>query len=161
MGILHKPKRPINLRQRLLLERLIRLQQAGYKDTEICTTLGVSQSQVSTWKRTTEYLELKAQITDAIVSHLDEEIMDLDTQRLRVRGNLVPAAINALADLVAQKRDESLRLRAAQDILDRDGSFAKVQKASVSVETKELTDAEERAMDEVLSSFKKPGGTNG
>ena len=148
-------QRSVSLRQRLLLERLVRLQQAGYKDTEIVKILGVSQSAISTWKASTEYLALEAQIASAIVSKLDEEIFDIDSQRLRLRANLVPAAINTLSDLVSQKRDEKLRLAAAVQILDREGSFTVVQKQNVQVETKELTPAESAAADEVVGALKK------
>ena len=117
-------------RQRWKWELAIRFQlkNPNAKQSEVAQHIGVSPVTLSQWQGTMEWQDLHNQITTGILCTIDAELAeDITHQRLTLK-RLVPTALQNLADLAIQTANPSIRLKATQEILDRDGHFSKVQR---------------------------------
>lgn len=124
---------PVNkvFKTRMRWERAARMEAMGVSDADIALAIGVSLPGLATLKQSLEYRQIRLQISTGILSDIDDGIAD-ETQELRNRlKEQVPVAMQAIADLVAQKTDSKLRLQAAETILDRDGRFMKASRTVV------------------------------
>lgn len=116
---------------RMRWERAARMESLGCSDADIALAIGISLPGLATLKQSDEYRQIRLQISTGILTDIDDGIAD-ETQNLRDRlKEQVPVALQAIADLVAQKVDPKLRLQAAETILDRDGRFMKASRTVV------------------------------
>lgn len=123
-------------RQRWKWELAIRfmLKNPNAKQPEVAQHIGVAIPTLSQWMTDPEWTNLHNQITTGILSSIDAELAeDITHQRLTLK-RLVPTAIQNLADLALQSANPSIKLKASQEILDRDGHFAKVQRVGLATE---------------------------
>jgi hypothetical protein len=112
-------------------ERIARLELANFTEAEIAFSQGISVVRVNQLKRTPEYIAIRLQCATGIVSQADRQMMeDIDTNHQMVK-DMVPEALVALRDTLLDRNNPALRLRAAQDLLDREGTLAKVSKTEV------------------------------
>lgn len=121
---------PVNnvFKTRMRWERAARMECMGCSDADIALACGISLAGLATLKQSDEYRKLRLQISTGIINDIDEGIAD-ETEILRQRvREQVPAALQAIADLVSQKADPKLRLQAAETVLDRDGRFIKASR---------------------------------
>jgi hypothetical protein len=76
-------------------------------------------------------MDLHNQIVTGILSHVDEELAeDINAQRLSLK-RLVPVALQNLADLALQNSNPGIKLKATQEILDREGNHARVTRVGL------------------------------
>jgi hypothetical protein len=124
---------PVNkvFKTRMRWERAARMEAVGCSDADIALAIGISLPGLATLKQSDEYRQIRLQISTGILSEIDSDIADA-TGELRDRlKEQVPVALQAIADLVAQRTDPKLRLQAAESILDRDGRFMKASRTVV------------------------------
>src|ERR1700679_3006762 len=120
------PRRAIYAASRLRWLVIARLELAGLSSTDIAKCTGYSQRRIKTSLLDPAYQEWRnARLTNA-VSAIDHIISNDDKEMKLSLRDLVPAAIRTL-ELGMNSKDESIRLRAATEILDRDQRFNKQQ----------------------------------
>ena len=113
------------------IERLCRLELSGHTEDEMAFHQGISKVRVNQLKRTPEYISLRTQLASGIVSQADRNMLeDIDANHQIVK-DMVPEALLAVRDAILDRNNPALRLRAAQDLLDREGTLAKVSKSEV------------------------------
>jgi hypothetical protein len=96
-------------------------------DAEIAEHIGLTPGGFAQMKQRPEYTNLLRQYTSQILSETDFELgQDYKSMMERHRSE-VPVALQALYGLV-QSRDEKVKLRAIEQVLNRDGRFAEVSR---------------------------------
>ena len=94
-----------------------------------------------------------------ILTSLDESIGNKYTQGQKTLEMAVPIALQALFKQAMHSKDERVKNKAANDILDRDGRFAKVQR--VGLPTAEqggvAEDKDNKAVLEMLKAMQNMG----
>lgn len=121
-------------RRYLRTEQIARLELAHYSDAEIAFSQGITVVRVGQIKRTPEYIAIRMSITTGIVSEADKNLIEDEATKREVLRDMVPSALLALRDAILDHNNPALRLRAAQDLLDREGTLAKVSKTEVKAE---------------------------
>lgn len=123
-------------RKRWKWELAIRFQlkNPNAKQSEVAQHVGVDVVTLSTWMADPEWVNLHNQITTGILSSIDADLAeDITHQRLTLK-RLVPLALQNLAELALQSSNPAIKLKATNEILDRDGHFAKVQRVGLATE---------------------------
>lgn len=113
------------------IERLVRLELSGHTIDEMAFHQGVSKTRISQLKSTPEYIAIRTQVATGVVSEADRNMLaDIDANHALVK-DMVPEALLAVRDAILDRNNPALRLKAAQDLLDREGTLAKVSKSEI------------------------------
>jgi len=113
------------------IERIARLELGGYTEDEIAFSQGITKVRVNQLKRTPEYIAIRMQCATGVVAQADRQMLeDIDDNHNLIK-EMVPEALVALRDAILDKSNPALRLRASQDLLDREGSLAKVSRTEI------------------------------
>lgn len=125
---------PSSVRWKWELAIRFMLKNPNAKMPEVAQHVGVAEQTLAQWKVDPEWTNLHNQITTGILSSIDADLAeDITHQRLTLK-RLVPTAIQNLADLALQSANPSIKLKASQEILDRDGNFAKVARVGLAMQ---------------------------
>jgi pyridoxine 5'-phosphate synthase PdxJ len=120
-----------HLRRHLLIEKIVKLTIAGLDDTQIAFALGITKVYVSMNRRTPEYLAIWAEEKTGVTSRLNADIRSTEEYLREELQEMTPAAMLALREAVSDKSNPRLRIEAAKQILDREGTLVPVSKTSV------------------------------
>jgi hypothetical protein len=121
-------------KRRLKIEKIARLTAAGYTDQEIAFSVGIGKVYVSMLRRTPEYIAILAEVNTGVISEIEGALRE-EIQNTRAElKSMLPSAILALRDALLDKSNPRLRLEAAKEILDREGSIVKISKTEVKLE---------------------------
>lgn len=113
------------------IEKIARLELSGYTEDEIGFMQGITKVRVNQLKRTPEYIAIRMSVATGLISEADKNMLqDLENNHVLVQ-EMVPEALLAVRDAILDKNNPALRLRAAQDLLDREGSLAKVSRTEI------------------------------
>lgn len=113
------------------MERIARLELSNFTEDEIAFHQGISKVRVNQLKRTPEYISIRLQVATGVISEADRNMMeDLDANHQMVK-DMVPEALLAVRDAILDRNNPALRLRAAESLLDREGTLAKISKSEV------------------------------
>lgn len=124
-----------NLKTTLRMKKAASLLALGMKDQDIADHIGLTHAGYITMKQTTEFKVIAQQIATGVVSDYEQELAeDLNNVKESIK-DMVPDAIQAIADAVRQKVDPKLRMAAAETILDRHGLFVKATRNQTPAET--------------------------
>lgn len=125
-------------KRHLRMEKVVRLTALGlYSNEQIANSLGVVPQTIIAIRATPEFQAKMVEIATGVISEHDKELREnAENQRSELKS-MVPTALLQLRS-AALSRNENIALRASLEILDRDGTLAKVSK--VSVEHKEKPD---------------------
>lgn len=127
------PASPV-FKTRLRMIRAAKLEALGVSDAVIADHIGLTPAGFATMKQSVEYNRLKMEAATAQLSQ-DSEVIAEATEDLRHHiRTMVPTALSRIAEIVEQRVDNSLALKAANDILDRDGRFIKASRQVVTPE---------------------------
>jgi len=124
-------------RQRWKWELAIRFQlkNPNAKQAEVAKHIGVSPVTLSQWQTDPSWMDLHNQIVTGVLSHVDEDLAeDLTAQRLTLK-RMIPLALQNLADLALQSSNPAIKLKATQEILDREGNHAKVTRMGLATDS--------------------------
>lgn len=144
-------------RYRHMLEVVARYTARGFRDKEVAAMVGLKIGRLWKIRCSPEYKVIESRILTGIVSHLDDTLYEEQQRKEYMRRELVPAAINALAELVQDRSKPLTRLNAAREILDRDAALAKVTRVSATIdEASAVTAADNKAAEELASLFGRP-----
>jgi len=120
-------------RRHLRIESIVRLDVGGFNDTEIAISQGVTPQYVNMLKRTPQYIAKRTEIATGVIAKEDLFLREnIENGHAELR-HMVPTALLALRDSLHDKMNPKLRFEAAKEILDREGSLAKVSKSQVLV----------------------------
>lgn len=111
----------------------IEMANLGMTDDAIAMHLGVRVAVFRRLKKVKMYQQIKSQLLTGILAPLDEDLNNNYNVNKRRLASAVPMALENLMALASQKVDKGLQLKASQDLLDREGSFAKVSRQNVTV----------------------------
>lgn len=128
LGITHK--------KAMRLERAVRLalDPRGFSLEEIALMIGVAPITVAQWRMTPHYQAKMIELRTGVISEYDRVLREsVDASRDELTS-MRPVALQNLRTL-ALSNNETIKLKASMEILDRDGHFAKVSKTSVAVTT--------------------------
>lgn len=98
---------------------------------EIAMLCGLSPVRYSLLKRSKEYLQIHSQYLSGVLTKLDnqvEENLKLSSETLKFA---VPIALQNLVAQALQTKDLRVQNKACNDLLDRDGHFAKVTRVGL------------------------------
>ena len=118
-----------SFKRQIRIEQACRLEAALYKDAEIAEFLGLTQAGLAQLKMDPEYNEFRMQMRSGVVSRAEQELLKDQEYKYEKIRNLVPQALQNLYEL-AKSGNEHVKLRATTEILDREGTMAKVTRWS-------------------------------
>lgn len=120
----------------LKIERIARLSidPANYTNDQIGNMLQVTAQTVVLIRQLPEYHAKMIEVTSGVTSSWDLELrQDAEATRAEMKS-MVPSAMMEIRNALLSK-NENIRLRAACEVFDREGTHAKVSKSTVSVQT--------------------------
>jgi methyl-accepting chemotaxis protein len=117
------------------LEMLVRMENAGLTIHTIAAMLCVSTNRIIQIKKSPDYLIARMKITHGLILDQDMSLATIKEQRREMMTQLLPAALQVLANEI-QRPTNTLAERkhqaaVAQDLMDREGTFAKISKTEV------------------------------
>ena len=130
-----KPQRGRVFKRQRRIEDIIRLENAGFSPVAIGAMLCISARRVVQVKATPDYLQARIRITHGIILDRDSRLSEIKEQRKEYLTQLLPDAWQFLAEEIqkpAQTLSErKLKLALTQDLLDREGTFAKISRTEI------------------------------
>lgn len=120
-------------RKLLKIKHIALLEAQLYSDTEIAFHIGVTPQYVRMLKNTPEYVTAKITAATNILSETEKQSLSDIKARQQALKDMVPDALHAIRDTLLNSSNPTLRLKAAQDLLDREGTLAKVSRTEVSI----------------------------
>jgi predicted transcriptional regulator len=124
-----------NIKTTLRMKKAASLVALGMKDQDIADHIGLTHAGFISMKQQVEFKVIQQQIATGVVSDYDQTLAeDLNNVKESIK-DMVPDAIQAIADAVRQKVDPKLRMAAAETILDRHGLFVKATRNQTAAET--------------------------
>lgn len=134
--------------------RMVALLEAqGYSDTEISFSLRCTPQYVRMLKNTPEYVAAKVTAATNILSQAEKDALKTLEARRQSLEDLVPDALLAIRDTLINSSNPTLRLKAAQDLLDREGSLAKVSRTEVSIPKESDIARHNKATNDLLAAL--------
>lgn len=117
------------------MELMVRLDNAGIPVAAQATMLGISSTRLQYLKKKPEFLKARMQITHGIIVDHDASLAQIKEQRRELLTQHMPVAFQTLVNELFSN-DPSLaarkhRVAVAQDLLDREGTLAKISRAEV------------------------------
>lgn len=136
MGTKHGTYAIKNETRLMNLERIANFHARGWTFKEISEYFGhVDAAQISQWIRCPEYAQILTRIKVGVIGELDALLQDQEMQHTYRKKILVPAALGTLGEIIQDKKFKAdLRLKAAIEILDRDGQYAKVSRMGLATD---------------------------
>ena len=152
-----KPQAQRQFKTQRRLEDIIRLENAGFTPVAIGAMLCISKRRVEQIKASPEYLTARIRITHGVILDRDSRLSDIKAQRKEYLTQLLPNAWQFLAEEIQKPAqtlaERKLKLSLTQDLLDREGTFAKVSRTEIKPVDAfdfEKADAESAAVIEAL-----------
>ncbi len=130
-----KPKAGTIYRKQARMELAVRLENAGLGEAAAAAMLCISVPRLRFMKKSPEYHIARMRITHGIIVDTDSRMDLIKAQRKEYLTASLPPALQVLANIM-QSPDNSLaamKLKAnvAQDLLDREGTFAKISRTEI------------------------------
>jgi len=127
-----KGKQP-SFKRRIRMEQAARLEGQLYKDAEIAQFLDMTVAGLAQLKADPEYAIVRMEVLTGVVSTVQEEmIASMEYKHERMRA-MIPQALQNLYDL-ARSSNENVKLKATAEILDREGTMAKVSRIGLATQ---------------------------
>jgi hypothetical protein len=114
-------------KRQIRMIRAVRLEAALYKDAEIAAFLKMSPMGLAQLKMDPDYIALRIQIQSGVVSDAEKELLKDTEYKYEMLRDMVPLALQGLYD-AARSTNMHVKLKAAAEILDREGTMAKVSR---------------------------------
>jgi hypothetical protein len=130
-----KPSQGNTFKKFQRLEKIVRLENAGFSEGAIASMLCVSRHRLCHIKKSPDYLTARIKITHGIIMDQDASLDMIKAQRREMLTQMLPAALQILANEVQSQgitlAERKHKVALAQDILDREGLFAKISKTEI------------------------------
>jgi hypothetical protein len=132
------PHLKMTWKRAMKIEKVARLSlhPAGYSNEQIANFLGCDKQTVVLIRQIPQYHAKMIELQSGLTSSWDQELRtDSDNARAELKS-MLPGSMMVIRDAIQGKFGAALQFKAAQEVMDREGTLAKVSKSSVSVETK-------------------------
>lgn len=130
-----KPQKDADFRKQKRLETIIRLENAAMPQQAIAAMFCISIHRLRRIKESPEYLIARMKITHGIIVEHQASIEQIREQRKEMLTQLLPPALQVLANELQTAggtlAERKLKTEIARDILDREGTFAKVSRTEI------------------------------
>jgi hypothetical protein len=127
------PKRAYAFQKKL--ETMVRLEAAGIGAAASAAMLCISVQRLNFLKNTPDYLTVRMRITHGIILDHDASLTHIREQRKEILVEMLPPALMILARELQRQpvtlAERAHQVRVAQDVLDRQGDFAKISKTEI------------------------------
>lgn len=136
-GIGCKPATARTFRQQQRYELMVKMETSQIPDHMAAPMLGISLTRYKQIKKSFEYLKVRMELTLGIIVDKGQRLEVVREQRKEVLTQMLPDALKVIAHVVSQPtpllslQDKKLQVAVAQDLLDREGSLAKVSKSEI------------------------------
>ena len=154
----------INLQR---FEKIVRLESAGFGHGAIAAMLCISPHRLTHIKNSPDYLIARMKITHGIILDHDKNLSLIKEQRREMLTQLLPPALQILANELQRTpqtfADRKQQTALALELMDREGTFAKVSRTEVKpVEAFdfEAKDAESRSILEAIRRVAPPSNAS-
>ena len=130
-----KPDAKHHFRTLKRLETSARLENAGIPEIAAAAMLTISLRRLQSIKSSPDYLKVRMQITHGIIIDAESQLDLIKSQRKEMLAQLLPSAFQVLANELNAKAttitERKHQVDVARDIMDREGTFAKVSRAEI------------------------------
>jgi len=130
-----KPKQGQHFKARKRLETICRLENAGFTRTQMAAMLVISNSRLGYLMRSPEYLAVRTALTHGIILDHDAQLSLIRAQGKEMLKQLLPPAFQLIANEIQRQpvtlAERKHQVALAQDLMDREGTFAKVSRTEV------------------------------
>jgi hypothetical protein len=130
-----KPNAGKQFRTQKRFETIVRLENAGFSEAASAAMLCISVPRLRYLKKQPDYLIVRAKLTHGIIINWDRELSVIKEQRKEVLTNALPPALRCLLEEVQRPAitlaERKHQAQVAQDLLDREGTFAKISRAEI------------------------------
>ena len=123
------------LKTQLRYEKVVRLESAGFSEAAIAAMITISVPRLRMLKKRPDYLNVRMRLMHGIILDMDSQLEQVKQQRREMLVQMLPPALQIVANelqapaITLAERKHKLAL--AQDILDREGTFAKVSRTEI------------------------------
>lgn len=119
-----------------LINVLVRVEQANPQLTylDVARLIGIKTLRYERLRKLPIYQTIKNQHQTGLISRLDTKVSDHLSLTQETLSYAVPLAMQTIVLQALNAKDERIRNKAANDILDRDGHFAKVSRVGMATE---------------------------
>jgi hypothetical protein len=148
-------------RQRTLdkIHLLIRLELANpqYSSTQVAELCGLTINRFSVLKKSSLYQQIHNQYMTGLLTTFDTNIKNSYNLSKQTLEFAVPIAMQKLVEQALNAKDARVQNKALNDILDRDGRFAKVSRIGMTVDDKGgvAEEKDNKAVLEMLQALKQ------
>jgi hypothetical protein len=143
-------------KRHLRIERIARLslQVPPLKDEEIAISQGVTKQYISMLRRTPEYIGIRTQLLTGVMAQENRYLYENLEENQDIIKSFVPEAMQALYDTLLDRSNPGLRLKAAESVLDREGSIAKISKTEIKKKVEFDFAGHDAVADDLLAALK-------
>ena len=111
------------------------MENAGIPETQMALMLCISLPRLRQLKRSSSYLKARVKITLGLIVDHDLMLQETREQRREMLTQLLPPALQVIANAVQRPptcfAETKLQVEVAQDILDREGTYAKISRSEI------------------------------
>jgi hypothetical protein len=163
------PKKPSKFRPRTIekLHIIVRLELANplLNAIELSKLVGLSPWRFYQLKMSKEYRQIHNQYLSGVLVDLDTQVKETLNMTQETLNFAVPLAMQSLLRQMLQEKDLRIQNKAANDLLDRDGKFAKVTRTGLATPAQggAAVPKDNDIAADLIASFtatKKAGGIN-
>lgn len=130
-----KPSATKTFRNQKRYETIIRLENAQIPERAIAAMLTISVPRLRTIKKSPEYLAARMRIMFGVVVDQEASLSMIKEKRKEMLTAMLPPALQVIANAIQAPAltvpERKLQLAAAQDLLDREGTYVKVSRTEV------------------------------
>jgi hypothetical protein len=134
-GLSPNPSKGSSFKKTKRLEYIVRLENAGMPERVIANMLTISVPRLRYLKKSADFLTVRMRITHGIVLDHEASLSQIKEQRREVLKELLPDCLKVIANVVQTPAldfaSKKLQVSTALDVLDREGTFAKITRTEV------------------------------
>lgn len=162
-----KPASGRSFRTQKRLELMVQLENSAVPDHMAAAMLNISLTRLKQIKKSTDYLKARMKLTLGIVVDHGQRLEQIKEQRKEVLTSMLPQALQVIANAITRPaltvQEQKLQVAVAQDLMDREGSLAKVSRSEVKQVDKfdwNFIDEQNRSIFDVIKTTAKANMNN-
>jgi len=136
-------------------ETIARLENAGFTKPQIAPMIGISTNKLTHIMNSADYLIVRIAITHGVVVDHTAQLATIKAQRKEMMTQLLPQGLQAIANILQSNAttiaDKKLQVAVAQDLFDREGTFAKISRTEVKAVDEFDFHAADKASDSLIN----------